>query len=220
MKSWSYSAVKSFETCPLKYYEVAVLKKYPFQETEAARYGVMVHKMAEDFVRDGTPLPKNLEAFERALQVLRNIPGDKHCELKMGVTADWHPCDFFDSYVWARGIVDLLIVKDDLAYIVDYKTGSNKYPDKKQLELMALMTFTHFPKVQRAKSTLLFLQGPALVKASYTREQAPELIDSWQAKARRIADAHKNNRWPPRQNGLCKSYCPVETCTFNGANWT
>jgi ATP-dependent exoDNAse (exonuclease V) beta subunit len=45
------------------------------------------------------------------------------------------PVRFKDDNRWVRGIVDLLIVDNDYAFIVDYKTGSHKYPDPKQLRL-------------------------------------------------------------------------------------
>lgn len=219
MKAWSFTAVKSYETCPLKYYEESVIKRYPFQETEAIRYGNVVHKLAEDFIcGDVAGLPENLKQFERGLTVFRNMPGKKLCEFKMGVTAYWQPCSFFDKFVWARGVADLLILQDDVAYVVDYKTGSSKYPDKKQLELMSMMVFTHFKHIKRTKSALLFIKGPVLIKESFSADQMPELIKVWQGKASKIADSHKKNLWPPRQNGLCKNYCPVETCAFNGAN--
>jgi hypothetical protein len=48
--------MKGFETCPKQYYHVNVLKQFPFEETEATRYGTEFHKAAEDFMRDGTPL--------------------------------------------------------------------------------------------------------------------------------------------------------------------
>jgi hypothetical protein len=41
--AWSHSSLKDFEGCARRYHEVKVLKKYPFQETEATRYGNQVH---------------------------------------------------------------------------------------------------------------------------------------------------------------------------------
>ena len=53
-----------------------------------------------------------------------------------------------------RGIADLLIVDEEslTAWVVDYKTGKDKYPDKEQLTLMSLMVFAHFPIIRVVKS--------------------------------------------------------------------
>jgi len=118
---WSFSRIKAFQTCPKQFYHVNVLKEFPYEETEAMRYGTEFHKAAEDFIRDGAPIPDRFGFARDALQVLADKPGEKICEQKLGLTAELEPCGFFDSNVWFRGIVDLLIIEDDVATIVDYK---------------------------------------------------------------------------------------------------
>jgi hypothetical protein len=118
---WSYSRIKAFDTCPKQFYHTHILKEFPFKETEAMRYGTEFHKAAEDFIRDGTPVPKRFAFAKPALQVLADKPGDKHCELKVGLTADLEPCGFFDSNVWFRGVVDLIIIDGEQATVIDYK---------------------------------------------------------------------------------------------------
>ena len=104
------------------------------------------------------------------------MEGDKICELKMGLTADLEACTFFADDVWFRGIADLLIVNNETATVVDYKTGkSSKYADKGQLELMALAVFKHFPKVKKVKAGLLFVVCNDLVKDTYQVENSPAL---------------------------------------------
>lgn len=212
----SFSALKSFETCPRKHYEEKVLKLYPFQETDATRYGILVHKMAEDYVRDGTPLPENLKQLERALAVLRNMPGEKHAELEMGITEDLEPCEFSDERAWLRGIVDLLIVDGSKGWVVDYKTGSSRYPDKDQLLLMSLMAAAKYPELEQFKAALVFLKDRTLVKAQYSREDVLKSKDYWAQRVDRLDNAHRIGYWPERPNGLCKAYCPVANCAHNG----
>ena len=48
MASWSFSRLKSFETCPKQFYHVTVLKEHPVVETDAMLYGTAMHKAAED----------------------------------------------------------------------------------------------------------------------------------------------------------------------------
>jgi hypothetical protein len=118
---WSFSRIKAFNTCPKQFYHVNVLKEFPFVETEAMRYGTEFHKAAEDFIRDGTPVPAHFRFAAPALEVLAARPGQKLCEQKLGLNERLEPCDFFAKDVWFRGIVDLAIIDGDRAYIVDYK---------------------------------------------------------------------------------------------------
>ena len=99
-------------------------------------YGTEVHKACEDYVGEGKPLAKNYQHFQPILDALLEIDGTRYPEHEMGLYRDGSACAFDDPERYVRGIVDLLIVDGDTAYIVDYKTGSNKYPDPKQLKLM------------------------------------------------------------------------------------
>jgi len=110
-----------------------------------------------------------------------------------------------------RGIADLLIVDGDTAYIVDYKTGSNKYPDPKQLKLMALMTFAHFPDVQNIKAGLLFVAHDSFMAEEYKREKAGELWKYFDDDLERLRNSYENDMWNPNPTGLC-GWCPVDTC--------
>jgi ATP-dependent exoDNAse (exonuclease V) beta subunit len=132
---WSHSSLKDYEGCARRYYEVKVLNNYPFQETEHTRYGKDVHAAAEAYVKDGTPLPPEYEFMKPIVDALMAKPGRKYPEHEMGLTIDLKPCGFKSDDVWVRGIADLLIVDDDnlTGWIVDYKTGTNKYPDTDQL---------------------------------------------------------------------------------------
>src|SRR5512135_853897 len=106
---WSYSSLKQFKTCPRQYYEIKVAKNYKPEETEAILYGKSFHSVAEEYIRDGAPIPEYFAYTKPHLDMLKNIPGTKYCEYKMGLTSTLEPCDFFDPAVWCRGVVDLLI---------------------------------------------------------------------------------------------------------------
>ena len=145
--TWSFSSLKEYINCPKKYQEVRILKNYSFIDTPQTIYGKEVHEALELYVRDGKPLAKNYLRFKKMVDTLIAIPGVKYPEYKMALTKKMEQCDFDDENRWVRGIADLVIVDGDQAYIIDYKTGSNKYPDTKQLKLMAVMAFVCFPKV-------------------------------------------------------------------------
>jgi hypothetical protein len=147
------------------------------------------------------------------------LPGDKHCEHKMGLTERGEPCGFFDPNVWLRGVADLIIIDGDTAKIVDYKTGkSSKFADTKQLDLMALCTFAHFPEVDKIKGGLLFLVCNDLVKRTYQRSDVLGIMQEWSANYSWLSKTYQEDVWNPKPNFTCKAYCPVVKCPHNGRN--
>ena len=214
--TWSHSSLKDYEGCPRRYNEVKVLKNYPFTDTQATIYGKELHEAAELYILDGDPLPAQFSFIQEALDALLKKPGRKLCEHKMGVRADLSPCGFMDKDVWCRGIADLLIIDDDnlTARVVDYKTGNNKYPDREQLKLMALMVFAHFPHIRRVSGALLFVVKNDLVKGNYLVGEAEEYWWDYRERVARIEQAHESGVWNPKPTPLC-GWCPVKTCEHN-----
>jgi CRISPR/Cas system-associated exonuclease Cas4 (RecB family) len=210
---WSFSSLKDFVGCPKRYYEVKVAKNFETKITQALTYGKEVHSALEHYVKDGKKLPLNYERFKDAIDALMAIPGDRYCEYEMALLPDLTPCYFHDTERWVRGIADLLIVDENIAYVVDYKTGSDRYPDVEQLKLMALMTFAHFPKVNKVKGALLFILKNNLVSEDYERSQIPALWDSFTPKVKRLELSYETNEWSTNPTPLCR-YCPVSTCEF------
>jgi len=213
MVQWSYSSLKEFLNCPKQYYHTKVAKDCTKKVTEQMLYGTEVHKALEDYVREGKPLAKNYQFIKPVLDELLAIPGTRYPEHQMALTPDKQPCDFYSDSRWVRGIVDLLIVDGDTAYIIDYKTGNNKYPDPKQLKLMALMTYAHFPEVVKVKAGLLFVLKNTFVPEEYQRNDSENLWRGFRVDIDRLEIAYQNSMWPPQPSGLC-GWCPVNSCKF------
>ena len=212
--TWSFSSLKEYINCPKKYQEVRILKNYKFIDTPQTIYGKEVHEALELYVRDGKPLAKNYLRFKKMVDTLIAIPGEKYPEYKMALTKKMEQCNFDDDNRWVRGIADLVIVDGDQAYIIDYKTGSNKYPDTKQLKLMAVMAFVCFPKVNKIKAGLLFCMKNSFVQESYTREDIHKSWKSFQTPLDRLTISYDYDTWTPNPTPLC-GWCPVETCSHH-----
>ena len=213
MVQWSFSSLKDFLTCPKQYYHTKVAQDFKKKATEQMLYGTAVHKALEDYVRDGTPLAKNYEIFRSQVDALLEIPGTRYCEYEMALDLERKPCGFHAEDRWVRGVVDLLIVDGESAFIVDYKTGSNRYPDPRQLKLMALMAFVHFPEVKLVKAGLLFVLHNTFIDERYKREDMDKLWGLFEPDLKRLEIAYENAVWPPKPGGLC-GWCPVSTCKF------
>ena len=213
--NWSYSSLKTFEQCPKKYYHLKIAKDVKDEGSEATIYGQEVHRVAEEYVRDDVPLPPQYSFMQETLDSLKSIPGEKHCELKLGVAVrdgKYVPCDFFAKDVWWRGIADLVIINGDTAFSVDYKTSKNaKYADTKQLDLVAAAIFTHFPQVKEIKSALIFVVSNEFVNKKHDSMFRTSYIETFRPELDRLDTAIKVGVWNANSGPLC-GYCPVKTC--------
>lgn len=215
--AWSYSSLKTFQQCPRKYYHTKVAKDVKDSDTQATLYGKSVHSAAEEYIRDGVALPPQFGYLEPMLEQLKEIPGEKHCELRLGLTEDLEPCDFFADNVWWRGIADLVIIDKEkkLAYSVDYKTSKNaRYADIKQLDLVATALFKHFPEVERIKSALMFVVSNEFVRAVHKPENIEIYLEKPKQDLNRLTTAFKNDVWNAMSGPLCR-FCPVRQCEHN-----
>ena len=107
---WSYSSLKTFLQCPKKYYHLKVARDIQDSPGEAANYGKIVHKAAEDYIRDAVPIPEKFAYVRPILEALNRIEGEKFCEIEMGVKVvdgEYVSCDFDDPDYWWHGIADL-----------------------------------------------------------------------------------------------------------------
>jgi hypothetical protein len=214
--TWSHSALKDFEGCARRYHEVKVLNKYPMQDTEQTRYGKQLHEAAEHYVKSGTELPPQFAFVKPTLDSLLAKPGRKFAELEMALTEELNPCAFDSENRWVRGIADLVIVDDDnlTAWIVDYKTGNNKYPDRDQLVLMSLMVFAHFPHIKRVHSALLFVVKNSMTKHEMSVEDIEPAWWNYRERVAKLNAVFAADVWNPNRSPLCP-WCPVTTCEYH-----
>jgi len=218
MTAWSYSSIKTFDQCPRKYYHLRIAKDVKDEGSQATIYGQAVHKAAEEFIRDGVPVPKKYAFIQDVLDSLNRIEGEKFCEMKLGVAIGddgFEPCKFFGDDVWWRGIVDLAIINGSKAYIIDYKTSKNaKYADVKQLDLMAGAIFVHYPEVQEIKSGLAFVVSGEFIKKDHRRDQLDAYLSVFNNELDRLNTAEETDVWNAVSGPLCR-FCPVSTCEHN-----
>lgn len=217
MAKWSYSSLSLFKQCPRKYHRLRVVKDIKQEDNTALIYGKEAHKVAEDYVRQDTVIPEKFRYLEPYLNILKKLEGSKLCEHEMGLTKDLEPCGFKDKNYWWRGIADLIVHHKDTAYVIDYKTGkSSRYADVKQLQILSIATFKHFPKVNYIKAGLLFVVSKDLIKTNYVRNQIDDLAYSFKSDVARLDKAYETDVWNPVPNFTCRKYCPVTDCEHNG----
>jgi hypothetical protein len=220
--AWSFSSIKLYDTCPKKYESERVTKEVGYQETEATLYGTELHLAAEEYIRDGKEIDPRFKFIKPYLDKLNAIPGEKLCEIKLGVKKHEGrlvACDFFDDDVWFRGVADLVILDGDKAWIVDYKSGkSAKYADIKQLALMAAAMFLKHPEIKKIKTSLLFVVSKEFIKEDFVKEWGLEIFSKYDELLTQREMAYNSGVFNAKPNGLCRQWCGTLSCPHNGKN--
>jgi hypothetical protein len=214
--AWSFSKLKSYETCPRKFHEQDVLKNFQEGDSEQLIWGNQVHQTLAKVLEGKLPeLPPEMEMFQKYVDLVNKLPGNLQVEQKYAITKDFGPTTYFAPNCWYRGIGDVVKVGDTRAVILDWKTGAIKV-DSVQLMLMALCIFAHFPKVQKVHTGFIWLKEDAVTMEEYDRA---DVADCWTGLLGRVTDleaALKTGNFPPKPSGLCRKWCPVSSCEFHG----
>ena len=216
MAAWSYSALTSFELCPKKYYHENIKRDFRQSRSSIGDYGLEAHKKFEMRLINGKPLPLDLRHHEPVLKKLADIPGEGMPEQKIALTKDFQPTGFFDSDVWCRGVIDYAKVTGNKLIIVDHKFGKMK-EGFDQLDLMFALMSAHLPEIKHAVGMFYWAKDKQFTRKIYSTEpHVTEIWDNFLPRVERLEVARKTTDFPARQNGLCRRYCPVKTCPFNG----
>lgn len=217
--AWTYSHLDSFETCPRKFYHTKVVKDVIEPPTVHTEWGTTVHTAFENWIKDGTPLPDGMTQWQTLANKLAKLPGDKYTEQKFAIDAAFQPCDW--KQAWSRGIADLVVVHGDKAVVMDYKTGKRKPTE--QLNLYANYVFHHYEHVNTVFTGFVWLKDRKIDWNSgrtgnypITREEMPIVWQEFLPRVRKLETAYERDKWPARTSGLCKGWCPVTQCEFNG----
>jgi hypothetical protein len=211
----SFSAIELFELCGLKFQHEKILKTVPFVETEQVKWGNDCHKALEIAVKNRQPLESRYAMFQGVVDSITKIAGTIHTELKMGLNREYRATGFFDSDVYIRGVADVVIDCGARLFAGDYKSGRKK-AGSKQLAMMALMLFAKFPDAQEIYTAFIWLQNRSISSEVYKREQIPELWELFLETMANIEWAIANNTFHASENFLCKNYCGVHSCLYNG----
>ena len=212
--SHSYSSLKQFENCPLRYYRQRILKEVTDPGGEASRHGERIHALLEARLK-GEGLPEEAAKFEPLCRAVERLAadGELHVEKELVLNAQLQPTGWWSEDAWLRSKLDFLAIAETSSVVGDWKSGKRR-PDMFQMEISAAQIFQHFPQVQTVTALLVWLGPMAVDSETYTRRQLPELWTEILGRVRRIESAAAENVWQARPSGLC-NYCPCKpTCEF------
>lgn len=144
----SFSMLNQYLNCPHAAFHRYVAKTYPYVQSEAAKEGDAIHLAMENRLRIKQPLPPKYAQWEPFAKPFDGFHDDTRealgVELKIGIDKDGKPCDYWGKGVWFRGRIDLVVVRDRTAYILDWKSGSSKYENPFELEIGAVLLQARF----------------------------------------------------------------------------
>jgi hypothetical protein len=205
----SYSAIKLYENCPQRYYRQRVLKDVVDEGGDASRYGERIHKMLEERLRDGTPLPIEAASYEPLCRSLEAAAegGEVTVEKELSLTEELSPTGWWEPDAWLRSKLDVLVIKGDRAVVFDWKTGKRN-PDFFQMGIFAVQVFKHYPDVRRVDTSLVWLRQYEMDTEVYLRTKVNALWADILSRIRRIYQSAEYDNWPAKPSGLCR-YCPA-----------
>ena len=217
--AWTYSQLDTFETCPRKFYHLKVVRDVSDPPTVHTDWGQKVHTAFEVFIENGTPLPEGMTQWQTLADKLAKLPGEKLVEEKYALDKNFQPSDWKGA--WTRGIADLVVINGDKAAVMDYKTGKRKPTE--QLDLYVNYVFAHHPQVKYVSTGFIWLKERRIDwnvtkadKKPYSRDEAPMIWQQFLPRIAKLESAYERDKWPAKTSGLCKAWCPVLSCEFNG----
>lgn len=205
----SYSALKLFENCPKNYYHQRIARDAKDEGSEASKHGERVHKALEKKLLGVSELPPELQEFTPVCDKLSKSKGELTPERQLALDESLAPTDWFSKAAWMRAQLDVLIVDNDKAAVLDWKTGKRR-PDPFQLEFAAVMVFNHQPEVNEINAGFFWLPDKKVDPFSYNRGEYDRLLNKVLGKIERVEEALVHDVWPAKPSGLCR-YCPCKS---------
>lgn len=220
VKSWSYSRLIDFETCPLRA-QFKYIDKVPEEKAPAAERGTEIHQMAEDYVSGKLKtFPIELAHFAEEFDALKTKYKKKQVSLEgdWGFDKDWLITDYKSA--WVRIKLDARVAMSKThSVVVDYKTGKragNEIKHGEQVLLYGLAELLREPNVETVDVELWYLDINELVRNSFTREQLMRYLPSFEKRGIRLTTATK---FPPTPSTFTCKWCPYgpnkgNQCTY------
>ena len=226
IKSWSYSRLLDFESCPFKA-KLKIIDKIPEPErplppgkTEHANdRGTRVHDEVEKYVRGEGPFPTEARHFKDEIESLKKHfkSGRVSLEGEWAFDREWKQTEY--KYGWVRVKLDAMVslsADGKHAVVIDYKTGKkfgNEVKHGEQLEMYALSVFLRYPLVERVTAELWYFDVNDLTALEIVRPVGLRLLKPFDRRGRKMTEA---TEFKPNPNLYSCQYCPYHPAKGTG----
>ena len=218
--SWSYTALKDFETCALKYAHSRFFCDVVFTKTAASIWGDRVHKAAELFLlaRPHND-PEALLPVEPYVTKMLRSGLRPEAELEIALTRELKRTSWFAKDCWFRIKLDVVLsnFKGTEGKLFDYKTGKTIKEDDDQLRICAAALSVIRPKTEEFTGKYIWTAHKQVTGIKpLTKADIPAIWADFLPRVKRMEDSWRTEIFPVRRSGLCGKYCDVTTCIHNG----
>jgi hypothetical protein len=205
--SHSYSSIKLYENCPLRYYRQRIVKDVTDPGGEASKHGERIHAFLESRLK-GSGLDAEVAQYEPLCASVEKLAkqGELHIEKELVLTENLVPTGWWDSDAWLRSKLDVLVVIGADAVVMDWKTGKRN-ADQFQMQMFAAQVLKHFPDVQQVKTSLVWLKTMEMDTEVYNRADINTVWAEIMKRIQRIHSSVEHDNWPAKPSGLCR-FCP------------
>lgn len=231
----THSSLQVFDLCPRQYAEKYVHKTVKFQQSYEGEWGDEAHKHLENQLKAGGSYQfpskvhkdtgQNMRDYqwigEALLARAKSKGGYVLAERKFAIDYGRETDDYWNKSTWLRGKIDVTIIYPELrmAEVTDLKTGKKK-DDPLQVDLYSVSAMLDYSNVDTVKAGYIWAKLPpdkAVDKPLvYTRDSIQPILNTFELKTNEVKHAWATGNFPPRPNPLCKKWCDVLSCEFNG----
>lgn len=214
--TWTYSKITNFEDCPKRHYECDIQKRYKEDDNnDNLVWGNYVHDAMAAAI-NGKPLPDDLAPYQKWIDRVNKWRGagfTVFVEQKIGFSDQFQPAAWQAPTSWYRAKADLIAVKGPVSIAPDWKTGKPK-EGSVQLGLTAQYVFAKYPEVKQVATEFVWLGHDDTSSETFVRGDMAYLWSKLLPRIDAYKEAIRTQSFPPKPGGLCRSYCPVQSCPF------
>ena len=153
MNSFSPNMLKTFETCPQKYYFKYIEKISVPQKNNLFEKGKKVHALANYYLR-GDDISKMEKALNSEELKLWEILKQNEFFNKKYIASEYNISSRIENF-WIGGRLDALMQDEQNYYILDYKTGT--IPQNPETDFQTIIYLTSTDKMLSNKKNLYFV---------------------------------------------------------------
>lgn len=215
MMPQSPSSLQTFLTCPRQYFAKYISKEVEFTGNKHTIFGSKVHKVFEDYLKSSGQEQQTLPDFLLpAKKYLDKMKKSSTClaEVKLAIDKNNNLVDWFDKSAYQRCIIDALLVNKDESIVlcIDWKTGK-KRDNQTQHDFIKKCAGAKYPNATIYTLFIYLFAGQSTLQV-FKHDPLPELDNSM----KQLEQAYELGIFTPKTSGLCKGWCDVLSCAFNG----
>lgn len=205
----SYSLINTYLQCKYKFKLHYVDKLFLFKETEATQKGKKLHENIYNYFINDSLLDSEIQSNLSALK----------SAVSRAEIAILEEKQYVNNFMY---IPDFLIIKNDIAFLCDFKTGKVpilKYLNYKQLDFYAWLIFLQNPHVKLVYSQYMYVIFNKVFKKRYDRSTDEKMLHKYFLSL--LHAIQHEQKFLKQESALCQ-YCiyrEKNLCTSSKKNY-